>query len=233
MNRRVGVIVLTVPFFALSGLARAEETVESIEKKIIAKWAKVPSMTAKTTMDMTMQGMSMKSTGTMEYMKKGEKELYRIEMTMSQSFAGQEMKGGASTVCEGDYVYVLTDMMGQKNAMKQKAEDFKGSPGGEQMFKTLKETNELKVLPDEKVDGQAVYVLEAKPKSGGMQQIAKTKLFFAKDTGIPIKTLGLGPNDEAIMTMTVTDIKLGANVDAARFVFKAPEGVEVIDVPES
>ncbi|GAF73674.1 unnamed protein product, partial [marine sediment metagenome] len=97
----------------------------------------------------------------------------------------------------------------------------------------MKKNSTLTLLPDEKVEEQAAYVIESKPKSPGPQPMAKSKMFFAKDSGIMIKMVGLDAEGKAIMTMNVKDVKLNPEISPDRFVFKAPEGVEVMDMTGS
>ena len=156
-----------------------------------------------------------------------------MEMKVEQSFGDQKMEGAVSTISDGTFVYNLNDMMGQKMAVKQKADSLQGTPGGKQMFENMKKNSTLTLLPDEKVEGQAAYVIESKPKSPGPQPMAKSKMFFAKDSGIMIKMVGLDAEGKAIMTMNVKDVKLNPEISPDRFVFKAPEGVEVMDMTGS
>ena len=68
MKIRICLAALSMSFLTFQAGALAGETLESVEKKVIEKWSKLKSMSAKTTMEMTMQGMSMKSDGTTEYL---------------------------------------------------------------------------------------------------------------------------------------------------------------------
>ena len=233
MKIHICLTTVAISLLTLQAGALAGETLESVEKKIIEQWSKLKSMSAKTTMEMTMQGMSMKSDGTTEYLNDQGKEKYRMDMKMEQSFGDQKMEGSVSTISDGTFVYNLNDMMGQKMAMKQKADSLQGAPGGRQMFDNMKKNSELTLLPDEKIDGQAAYVIESKPKSPGPQPMSKSKMYFAKDSGIMIKMVGLDAEGKAIMTMNVKDVKLNPKISPDRFVFKAPEGVQVMDMTGS
>ena len=230
MRIRIRLATLVLSLLAVSSSAIAADTLESVEKKITEQWSKLKSLSAKTTMDMNMQGMSMKSEGTIEYMTRDGKELFRMDMTMKQSMGGQEMDGSMYTIADGQFVYAVTEMMGQKMAMKQKPDAFQGAVGGKQMFEDMRKNNELKLLPDEKVDGQGTFVIEAKPKPTGPKPYSHSKMFFAKDTGIMVKMVGVGADGQEVMTMKVSDVKRDAKIDADRFVFKAPDGVQVMDM---
>jgi outer membrane lipoprotein-sorting protein len=201
---------------------RADEGVEALQKKIEEKWSKVDSMSAKMRMNMNMKSdQPIKSDGTVEFLRDGGKEKLRMEMVFEQKLPGQEMKVLTTTIYDGEFVYSVTDMMGQKMATKQKPHVLQGTPD-------LKENHELKVLPDEKVDGQDALVLEAKPKS--QSGVTAMKMYFSKDTGMLIKTVGVDEKGEPVMDIVYTDVKLNPKLDAARFSYKTEPGVQVMDM---
>lgn len=227
MKHRIYVVTLVMGLLFGYSAALGGETLETVEKKIIAKWSKLKSMSAKMTMEMKGPAMSGKSDGTVEYLQQDGLELFRIEMKMEQAMGDQKREISASTICDGKFVYTTSDMMGQKYVMKQKPDAMQVSPGGKLMFESLKKNSELKLLPDKKVDGKAAFVIEASPKAAGGQP---SKLFFAQDTGMMLKMVALDPEGNPAMTMSYTDVKLNPKLDPDRFVFKAPEGVQVMDM---
>lgn len=216
------------------------ETLESVEKKILGRWDKLKTMSAKMTMDMSMPSgmgdMSMKAEGTVEYMRRDDKELFRMETVTQPYMSGEKMESMSSrmsTVYDGAFAYTVMDMMGQKRAMKTVPDTVMGSPGGRRMFADLHKNNTLKLLPDAKAAGEAVYVIEAKPNNpikGGLARAARIKLFFAKASGILVKLVGLTETSEEIMAMAFSDIKINPTISADRFVFEAPADVEVVDM---
>jgi outer membrane lipoprotein-sorting protein len=48
-----------------------------------------------------------------------------------------------------------------------------------------------------------------------------------------VRADGKDKNDKTVSTYALSDVKLDTEVAPDRFVFKAPEGVEVIDVPQN
>jgi hypothetical protein len=100
------------------------------------------------------------------------------------------------------------------------------------MFTELRKDNELKLLPDEKVDGKAAYVIEATPKRPVPDTTTAIKLYYRRDDGVMVKTMTSMKSPQMKMTSTaeMTDIKLNPDVKPERFVFKAPDGVEVQDM---
>ena len=229
MRRRICLAVLSAVLVMFSTNALAGETLESVEKKIVGNWTKLTSMSAKTTTKMAHPGMSMKSEGTLEYLRHDGKELFRLEMKVDQEIGGQKRQGTISSIADGKSVYNVTDMMGQTMAFKQSGDSFQNFPGGRQMFDSLKKKSTLQLLPDEKVGDQVTYVIEVKPKESSSSPMAKMKLFFAKDTGMVVKMMAFDGSEQPTMTTTYHDVKLNPKISPDRFVFKAPEGVQVMD----
>ncbi|MBU0717601.1 MAG: hypothetical protein KJ749_05070 [Planctomycetes bacterium] len=230
MRSRIYVAVLSAVLVMLSTNALADETLESVEKKIVGNWTKLTSMSAKTTTEMIHPSMSMKSEGTLEYLSQDGKELFRLEMKVDQEMAGQKTQGTITSVADGEFVYNVTDMMGQTMAIKQKGDSFQNFPGGRQMFDNLREKNTLQLLPDEKLGDQVTYVIEVKPKEASPSPMARMKLFFAKDTGMVVKMMAFDSGEQPMMTATYHDVTLNPKISPDRFVFTAPEGVQVMDM---
>jgi outer membrane lipoprotein-sorting protein len=180
-------------------------------------------------------GMSMKSNmeATTEWSKQGDKVMYRMDLkgTSSQNMGGQETKmdSTSSMICDGEFTYTVAENMGQKMAMKQKL-DPQQSGDVKAVFSGLKEDSNLKVLPEEKIDGTTCVVLEAVAKQAEGSPISRTLMYFAKETGITMKAVGLDKSDKPVFTMTVSDVKINTEIKPDRFVFKAPEGVVVQDM---
>ena len=222
--------VVLFPMAALAG-----DTLESVEKTITEKWTALSSMSAKMTMvsEMDMGGtkMSMKAESVVEYLKKDGKELHRQEMTTETTFgAGQSMKSSTMSVDDGEFLWVLQEQMGNQTVMKQKSGQMQGNPGGKKMFADLRERSDLKLLPDEKVDGMDCHVIEGTPKKAGPMQATKELYYFGKKNGLLVKMVGMGENDKKMMTITFSDVKINPKLDPARFVFTVPEGAQVMDM---
>ncbi len=207
-----------------------DEELAAVEKALSKAWGNLKSMTADMEMNVAMAGISTKMKGTVEFVNKPDKELFRMEMTIESNMGGQKMEGNSTTVYDGEFVYMLNEMMGQKSVVKQDPGVIAQSPAGKRMFEGLKEKNELKVLPSEKVDGKDVFVIEAVPKGTGPQPVARMKIFLAKENGIMVKMLGYDNAGTEFMTTVYSNIKINPKIDESRFVFKAPDGVQVMDM---
>ncbi len=224
-------VILAAPAVSLA------DTIEDVEKKIVAAYEKLTSYTAKIQssqhMDMGDGNFSKSEfAGTTEWMRTGDKVLLRAEMkgVTESKFGDQQMKmtTTALSVCDGEYVYTLSETEGNKNAMKMK---YDPAMTGDipAMFKTWRDSAELTLLPDEKVDGRDTYVIQSKAKSAG-GPTDKSTFYMDKATGLMLKTVIFGADGKEIGSSRLTDLKIGADLKADRFKFEAPAGVEVMDM---
>jgi outer membrane lipoprotein-sorting protein len=226
-----GAFVLGIMFVAVPASA---ETVEEVGKKIADASSKLKSFSAKTTMvtEMKQEGFSMssKAEGTSEMLRKGEDFLSRSEIkTIMETNAGGNVSKQESTVLtisDGAYTYSVSDTGGMKTAQKVKMQKL----DQKDPFKVWKDSADLKLLPDATVDGRAVWVIEAAPKGPAAAAQGKTVLSFDKETGQMIKMIANSPDGKPMTTLTLSDLKVNADIPADRFVFKAPAGVEVQDL---
>lgn len=236
--------------FALTALlgftvaASGAETLESVEKKIAEQLAKHKTLCfkSKSTSDIQTAGMKMKMTAasTNEFARRPEnKWVSRTESKTSTARAigdEKEEKEDATTLAifDGQFMYVLTEMPKQKTAMKMKP-DPKSSINpldGKAMFEQLHKDYDLKLLPDETVDGKDTYAIEAvaKKREEAGEVFAKVVNCYDKKTGVAVKSVVYDKAGKVMTTSTTTDIKTDADIPADRFVFKAPPGVEVMDM---
>ena len=99
--------------------------------------------------------------------------------------------------------------------------------GGRCQWKT--EKNQLKVLPSEKVDGKDAFVIEAAPKGATSKRVSRIKIFLTKENGIIVKMLGYDTAGSEMMAIMCNNIKINPKIDVSRFVFEAPENVQIVD----
>jgi len=222
-SKTTWLIGLLMAVFA-STAVYAEDSLEAVQKKIEEKWAKVESMTAKMKMNMNMKSPEpIKTDGVIEFLREGGKEKFRMEMQFEQNMQGNTMKVSSTTIYDGDFAYSVTDMMGQKMAVKQKSDVLQGVPGGRAMFERMSKTHDLKVLPDAKVDGKDVAVIEAKIKSPDPGGVGAYRMNFVKDTGVLIKTVGIDEKGEAVMEIAFEDVKVNPKLDPSDSSCPSPE----------
>ena len=242
MAKHVMLVLMAGMALSLTAQAAVGEELAAVEKKICASWEKHKSMTGKMTMEMQMEQGSMvmesKGEGTHEIMRKGEQVLSRTEMknTMVQKMGEQEMKMSqeVTIIVDGEFAYTLSvqDMMGQQTKMAVKSDiDPQMSGDPKALFEQLAKDNELKLLPEETVDGKKVYVIAATPKERPAAPGApsKTVFHFDQQDGYMVKMVTYTAEDKPLTTVSYSDVKLGVDLQPSRFVFEAPEGVQVID----
>ena len=233
-----GVGMIAVLFCTGSALA---ETLESVEKTIIGKVGGYTSYQGRITTTQSLQTDQMKyeSHGDFAYecLKQGDKWLYRAESKeKSRSVAeGEDVKEEIIRlkVSDGDFVWTLTDIDGEKSIIKARAADQSDMVLMDQAyFETLHQIYDLKLLSDETVSGKATWVIQATPRTAvDKGQAATVLMYFDQETGLNLKTVGKDAAGKVIMT-NVKEVKVNIPVPAERFVFKAPEGVEVFDATE-
>lgn len=230
-------------FAGLLVSSAAADTIESVEKEILEKLAKYTSCQGKShvVQDMQTPDMKFKTEGqsTFECSKKGDKWLYRSEgksksVTVIQ---GQEQKSDAYTlsICDGEHIYTYSEADGQKTAMKMAMTTPFSMLPDKSYFDNMRKDYDLKLVGDESVDGRNTWVIEAASKSAASAQpgsITTMALYFDKETGMTLKVVGKDTAGKVVMTSTTSDFKVNPQIADDRFVFKAPEGVEVMDMTQ-
>jgi outer membrane lipoprotein-sorting protein len=239
MNQaRTTLVVLSL--CGLSARSAWADPLESLERKLSDAASKLRSMSAKQTMDVQTDSPEMKmfsrSVGTFEYMLKGDKTLWRAEMKTSSvtTVAGQETKMDQSslTISDGKYAYSLSDVQGQRTAVKMDLPPRDSTLAGRGFISELRKHNDLKLMPDEKIEGQTAYVIEARSRktAENPNPTGATTYYVLKDSGIVAKTVSMDANGKPTSTMTLSDIRINSSIDPSRFEFKAPEGVQLVDI---
>jgi outer membrane lipoprotein-sorting protein len=237
-----GMTMGTVMILVLSaaGIGRAE-SVEDVQKKIVEKNKAIKSMSAKLKQltEMDMAGFKSKSTadGSYEYMMDGDKMYVRSDtkMTSETDVGGNKAKQESSSigVCDGQYYFTLTEQAGEKTATKSKLPDKPDSDP----FKALREDYDLKLLPDETIDGKTCWVFEATPKASKTAQNpmagGKMRQYFQKDTGAMAKNIVYTAEGKPMSTTTYSDIQVNNSIPKDRFKFTLPPGVKVMDMTQA
>jgi outer membrane lipoprotein-sorting protein len=218
------------------GLAWGADLAE-VEKSIQDTWMKQKALAAKlrTSTKLEQMGMSMESKGdgSFEFVRKGEKVQVRTEIKIdaTQKMGDQESKSSQSmlSIVDGDVTYSLQEFMDQKFAAKSRTEP--GSvPEPKQLFEQLRQNHDVALGAEQSVGGRKAYVIEATPKAPMPgDPVRKNVLYFDQDSGFMTKMEALGEEGKVFSTFEYVDLKFDAPIPDERFVFKAPEGVEVVD----
>ena len=225
--------------FLLVPSVRAE-TMDEVEKKLMEAHARLQSYTArlKHVENVPLTGtdfMASDVDGTIEWKRKGETILYRLEIrgTSTQKFGANEQKSEQTStlVSDGKFFYTFAEQMGQKRFIKQKADT---SIIGDirSVLDTVRADNHFKLAADDKVDGADCYVIEVTsniPPSDD-NPIHKTLIYFRKDIGLNVRVLSRNKDGKDVYDNTLLQLKKDVSIDASRFVLHAPSDVEITDL---
>ncbi|MBN2447139.1 MAG: outer membrane lipoprotein carrier protein LolA [Phycisphaerae bacterium] len=242
MLKRLGMMCAVAACLMGTLTAAADDNeLDKIQQRLADSWKEHRSFTAsmKITEKRETPGYpaaTLTGTGKMELMRKGDKELMRVEveMTIAQKLGDNEteMKQSSLTISDGDHRYVLAEMMGQKMARKTKI-DKADAIDPAAMFKDLREDFELKVLSEETIGDTKVTVIEGTPKQADAAPLTRIVNYLDLEHGVMVKSVMFGQDNTPIRTTEFTDLKYDVKIDPERFVFKTPEGVELIDDTET
>ena len=242
MRCRVPFVAVVLVGLSFTAVLRAE-TVEDVEKKIDALFAKYKTLQFKNEFktDITSETYSSKSSGEslIAFKRDGDNGyMSRIEsksksVLKMQDQPEQESETELLAINDGDVMYSYSETGDTKTAMKKKIDSktdinpFKPTS----LFKQQREHFDLKLLPDEKLDGKATWVIESTPKAdGNLKDAGKSRAWYEQKTGVVIKAIGYDKEGKEISSSKTSDIKIDSDIADDRFVFKAPEGVEVMDM---
>lgn len=218
---------------------RAADEFDAIEAKMKALWDGFTSMSydSVTKADNSTEQFSYKmdSTGTNEMAKAGPKKwkMRSDSKTLTvQKIAGQpETKTESITqlYSDGETIYTYTESQGVKSATKVKVPP-DGNDVNESFFKNMREHYNLKLLPDETVDGAACWAIQATAKNAQAAAVSGAmKYCISKDNGMMVLMEMKDPAGKVMSLTTIKNVKVNPSIAADRFVFTAPPGVTVMD----
>ena len=218
----------------LTGLvmpAVAGETLESVEKKAAESFGRIKTLSAKVDVvgKMLTAGsvVNVEWDGTFIYARLDDDYMSRMDIRGLIQQDGTSVEATMNTVIMGGVMQLYADQGGKPIARRMKAEDIHSSNAAV-MMRGLRKENTLKLLPDEKIDGRPVWVVESKPKDPNAGE-SRAVMFIAKELGLAVKVVRIGSDGKPDSTITFSDIKLGEDIKPHRFVLRIPPGVQVID----
>lgn len=226
---------------AVFAAAAHAETIEDVQKAIADKAAACKSISCKTHADMDTSNDQMKYVATtdmtLQAMRKGDKWLYRSEgkTKSTTTMSGQETKQDITMlmVQDGQFSWILTDMGTQKTCMKNVANSDFNVLMDKKTWDEMNKTFNFKLIGDESQDGKACWAVEATPKDATKTgNLGKTMTWYDKSTGVAIKSVAKDDKGKVMSTSVTTDVKIDASIPEDRFTFKAPEGVQVMDMTQ-
>jgi outer membrane lipoprotein-sorting protein len=242
MKGNAGLVLVTILGAASS--AWAADTIESVEKKLAELIAAHKSIQCKqkSVSDVTTEQMHVKTDldMTVRYERRPEKNyVSRIEgrsnmVTRVKEEPERKDKTEILTVFDGKFTYILSKNEQMTSAMKQKHDPRTAQNpfDAEAMFRQMHKDFTLKLLPDESVDGKSCWVVEAVPKDlekmGDM--MARSLTSYDKKSGLALKTVVYDRKGRITTSVNVSDIRFDEDIPDDQFEFKAPAGVQVMDM---
>ena len=243
------VLIVAIALVSASAATlRADDKAEEVQKKIHEKLSKYKSLSFKSVTILESDSPESSSRATTdqacEFLRKDAKTVLSRFENKSHSttkIGDQQTKYESSTTMlyDGEFQYRLIDNMGKKIASKDRP--FPGSMVDPfdilPQFRAMDKTHRVRLLPDDKVGGKAVWVMEISAKtpasrpagSKGESAGERTVNSYDKDTGVLIKSISYDSGGKPSSTTTMSDIKVDDKIDPERFKFKAPEGVPMFD----
>ena len=201
---------------------------------LVARWDQLQSFSAAVAMDLP-QGAGKpgltKGKGTYEWAKRGGKLLIRFRLLNNvwvETGEAQRVHTGELLVFvyDGEFLYYQLQQPQLKKATKSVYEPDRVLPfGGRELFRSLSETNSLKLAGEQIVDDRAAYVIEATPTTGDGSAVH----YFDKQTGARLKMIERDKDGKDTLTLTLSDLKANPEFSEDYFTYTPPEGYELID----
>jgi outer membrane lipoprotein-sorting protein len=234
MIRRTMMCCVSLVVAGLAVQAARADSLADVKKKIESQSQSHQTLRQEMRMTTDMPGTAgkMTSTGTMEFARRGkDKWVMRSDtvMKMPKQEGQPELEPMKSTaINDGQYLYSITDQGGQKTAMKMKADQGGQKAADPTGFGEMEKQYDLKLLPDEKVDGKNTWVIEAKPKQDQMGGIDRVVMYYDQANGVAVKTVTYDKAGKALSTIEMTKVEVDVKIPDERFT--VPAGVQVTDM---
>ena len=236
MQKRFKLATTALLAFAVSAQAETLQEVQDKIHDIVSKYKSI-QFKSKGTSDTSMQGYSMKysSDSTYEVMRKGDTTVSRIESRAQTvtNIAGQESKMDTKTLMidDGKDIWSITESP-EKSIMKMKRDASQTSVfDPKASWKVMAQTSDIKLMPDETVDGKACWVIAIEPKDAAAKAMGgKNLAYYDKKTGLSPKSVSIGPDGKKTGEFITTDIKIDGTISPDRFTYTPPAGATVQDM---
>lgn len=170
--------------------------------------------------------------------RQGEKIMFRVDLknVVTTRAGGREAKVEQQilTISDGMFSYTLAETDGKiVSASKSVAQPAQTVLADVNFFQTLRAKFALKVMPDEKIDGHDVWVIEARPHAPVPGAAARSLHYILKDSGIRLRSTDHDATGRRIQFAGLSDLKFDEPIDPKRFIFTAPKGVQIVDMTGS
>lgn len=215
------------------------ETADDVMKKIAEQTKKHKTIQYKmkqnSKIEQMGQGSTTETVGDYKYLRKDDKVYVHADMTTKMDAGMMKTSSKSKMVVDGEFMWVHTDSMTEVNGQKMPQESVMKNKISDKLLDPasmdgMKNYN-LKLLPEEKIDGKDAWVIEGTPKDATMKsQQGRMVSWFDKKTGLPIKMVGYTPAGKEMSTTTFSDVKIDEKLSPELFTFTPPAGVQVMDM---
>jgi outer membrane lipoprotein-sorting protein len=212
-----------------------DEKTRTVIAELTARWDELQAFSATIATELPQAAGNPGSTlgkGTYEWAKRGETRLIRFGLVNTIRITTGEAKTLRTGeilnfVYDGEFLYSqLQQPKTFKQTTKSRYEpDRVLQIGGKNLFRDLSESNSLKLLPEEMLNGRASYVIEATPTAGKGSAVH----YFDKQTGVRSRMIERDETGKATLTLTLSDFNTSPEFSEDYFTYKLPEGFELID----
>ncbi len=212
-----------------------DEKTQSIIAELAKRWEEWPAFSADVaTVLPTAAGKPgvTKGKGTYVWTKRGDKRLIRFFLSNWLKFDLGDTKTAITSevlifLYDGEFLYSqLQQPIEFKETTKSRYQPERILQiGGQDLFKTLAETNELKLVGEEMLDVRAAYVIEARPVTGNGSSVH----YFDKQTGARLKMIERDESGKAVLTLSLSNLNTNPELSEDRFIYTLPEGFKLID----
>ena len=226
MSKRLGMVVVLAAAMLWIPVATAQEqSVEAIQKAVAEKMDGLKSLSSPLALNVEVKlnpdmpnPLKLVGGGSVDYLKKGDKPLYRADIWAGFSETAPKM-AQAQSAYDGKLVHYDVFIPLAKideTGTVDPGESFKADANV--MFAELRKYVDLTALPPAQLGDTDVYVLEGKPKEGtDWGPVAKVRISFAQDTGIPLKVAIVGADDTDMGTLSMTGLKVNGELSEDNF----------------
>ncbi len=201
-------------------------TLESINKALAEKWSGLKSASGTLDIDAQIPGagdnvMHVVGSGATASLKQDDSVMSRIEISVKMAESKSDMElASAVAVYDGNEAAVRYKLLGSEKYMSVSPGSI-GS-GGDLTLNLLKKHFDLLACADEKIYDKDVYVLEGTPKESGGIPVAKVRIYFDQECGLPIQLEAYDNTNKVLLTAKQTDIKTNEEMSADMFKLPSP-----------
>jgi len=204
--------------------------------ELITKWDTIQSVSAKLKTRGDRRGpeaQKQEGVGTRDLLKREDGRIlsradYKNGVTMKKP-DGEVIATGqiVSKIYDGEYLWIDDQRHEGRTVTKSRPVQGQIQPiGGRLLFAGIRGLDEIKLLPDETIDGRTVHVFVGKGAGGTFT----TRHYVDKETGILVKSIAEDSLANMQHSMELTDIKVNIEFEEGHFTYTPPEGVEVQDL---